>query len=122
MTWSMRSADARTHHPAHGRDQRRVPGRAQPGRVERRDSPVLPGGVEVVGGRTDPRVRSDHVLPEPGVGAVRSEPDCEIVHQRDSRPARASWVSSDHCSQRWKSTRGRSLLTSARTAGPSARR
>ena len=55
-------------------------------RIERRDSPILPGGVEVIGRCPDPGGRCDDVLPEPGVGAVGGEADRKVVDHRDLTP------------------------------------
>jgi hypothetical protein len=62
--------------------ERLVAGRSELPWVEGRQPPILAVRVELVRGGADSHVAREHVLPEPGVGAVRIDPDGEVVDER----------------------------------------
>ena len=83
ITWSMRRPPDVAEHRADRLDERLVAGGAQPVRDERRQAPVLAGGVELVGRRADRDVARQQVLPAPGVGARDVEADRQVVDDGD---------------------------------------
>ena len=55
-------------------------------RRDRRQPPVLAGGVEIVGRGADPRARHEQRPVGPGRGAVRRDADGEIEIEADPHP------------------------------------
>ena len=67
---------------ADGLAKRLVRGRTELMRDEGRQSPVLPQGVVLVRRCAHRHVGGEHVLPGPGIGAVRIDADGEVLHHR----------------------------------------
>ena len=65
--------------------ERLVAGTAQPGRHERRQAPVLPLRVELVGRRADAHAAREDILKCPSVGSSGIEADRQILHDRHGR-------------------------------------
>ena len=84
MTWSTRRPAAWRNDEPEQLGERLVAGRPQPPRDERWEAPVLAVGVELVGRRADPHAGGEQVLPQPGVGAVGSGADGEVVDEPDA--------------------------------------
>ena len=87
MTWSMRRPPAVARRGPDRLDERLVAGRAQLPRDERRQAPVLAGGVELVGRRADAAARAPAGPASPGVGAVGVEADGEVGRPADAAAA-----------------------------------
>ena len=93
-------------------------------RRERREAPVLTGGIVVVGGRADPGAGHDQLAVRPGRRAVRRDADGKIEVEADAHAggacARAapspSCRSARNCSQAWKVTRSACSSAKARSA------
>ena len=107
--------DAHRAGVAHGRAQH-LRGTARSGSATRPcglyggESPVLSGGIELVGRRADRQSAQHHALVHPGVGAAgdRRRPRCRDRARSTFRARRAmsrqrsSWRSAFHCRNSWK--------------------